>query len=190
MQTTKVFDVFKQISFCGRYFYCFLFCFVFHTQGSWFIFYIINIDQKSYFLTFYTYLIFAFVFFVSYNWDVNVTECKWLWSVRFTAQLQHTYWCILPILPDNHESTNKCSTDSQSLLCTAQCDLIWRGKLFIFLFFLSSWKSCFYLLLIFTQVAWLCRNGIASCSFHICINGRPCVITWIFFLQIQCSNPI
>lgn len=109
-----------------------VFCFVFHTQGSWFIFYVINIDQKSYFLTFYTYLIVAFVFFVSYNWDINVTECKWLWSVRFTAQLQHTYWCILPILPDNHESTNNCSTDSQSLLCTALCDLIWRGKHFIF----------------------------------------------------------
>jgi len=49
----------------------------------------------------------------------------------------------------------------------------------------ASQQSCFYLLLLCTQVvplACLCRNAIAP--FHICISGCPRVITWIF-LQIQ-----
>lgn len=131
MQTTKVFDVFKQISFCGRCFYCFLFCF---SHAGFLVHLLRNYYwSEIIFSNFFIHtLLLLLCFFVSYNWDINVTECKWLWSVRFTAQLQHTYWCILPILPDNHESTNNCSTDSQSLLCTALCDLIWRGKHFIF----------------------------------------------------------
>lgn len=94
--------------------------------------------------------------------------------------------CISPILPDNHESTNNCSTDSQSLLSTAQCDLIWRGKLiFIFMFFYITAKLFLFIIDLYSSDAMcLCRNAIAS--FHIRISGRPCNITWIF-LQIQCS---
>lgn len=117
---------------------------------------------------------FAFIiFFVSYSWDVNVTECKWLMG-WFGSQL--TYCTPTDVSYQYYQTiTSQQITEAQTP--KAFCVLLnvisseegnFKAERLIFVFFLSSWQSyCFYLLLIFTQVACLCHNAIALCSFHI-----------------------